>query len=165
MILIICLTLSILCLCILLIMYELERCRRRPWQITRAFMGKKRKRAAIRAIQHALLDTIRTHGSITNAGVQSSSKRIWGQLWTDICHNAEKRNKVGGAEMSHAERCPVCHGSGQVETVPAVIPAVYVACHGCPGSRGWVEVEDDPLQRERKDYAENDFSERFHFKD
>lgn len=36
--------------------------------------------------------------------------------------------------MSHAEKCPVCEGSGKVET----------KCHGCDG-KGWVEVQDNAV--------------------
>jgi len=35
--------------------------------------------------------------------------------------------------MAHAEKCPVCDGSGDVATKQ---------CHGCAG-RGWVEVKDE----------------------
>lgn len=34
--------------------------------------------------------------------------------------------------MSHAERCPVCNGSGKYEEKE---------CHGCNG-KGWITVED-----------------------
>ncbi len=47
--------------------------------------------------------------------------------------------------MSHAERCPVCKGSGRItprhdhlSTTPAPTPA---SCHGCDG-KGWVVVPD-----------------------
>ena len=49
--------------------------------------------------------------------------------------------------MSHAERCPVCYGDGEVKdpnyngcTVP-----MKKTCHGCHG-KGWVEVMDEPEQ-------------------
>jgi hypothetical protein len=35
--------------------------------------------------------------------------------------------------MSHAEKCPVCEGSGKYEKAQ---------CHGCEG-KGWVTVQDD----------------------
>ena len=45
--------------------------------------------------------------------------------------------------MMHAEKCPVCGGSGKLvvstdttTTVPLTVP-----CQGC-GGRGWVEVQD-----------------------
>ena len=34
--------------------------------------------------------------------------------------------------MSHAERCPVCYGTGKYDNL---------ICHGCNG-KGWVEVSD-----------------------
>ncbi len=46
--------------------------------------------------------------------------------------------------MSHAEICPVCHGSGKIpphddgQTTAVPLP---VTCHGCGGS-GWVTIED-----------------------
>jgi hypothetical protein len=44
--------------------------------------------------------------------------------------------------MSHAEKCPVCGGTGEVfkETGTSAGKAA-TACHGC-GGRGWVEVQD-----------------------
>ena len=46
--------------------------------------------------------------------------------------------------MSHAERCPVCYGSGKY-TPPAnpnssAVPQPQI-CHGC-GGKGWVELND-----------------------
>ena len=43
--------------------------------------------------------------------------------------------------MSHAERCPVCEGSGQVYDTwePGGTAPPKRICHGCNG-RGWVEV-------------------------
>ena len=54
--------------------------------------------------------------------------------------------------MNHAEKCPVCGGSGEVQVpyvkqegstaaLPTVIPK---RCHGCGGS-GWVTVQDVPI--------------------
>ena len=37
--------------------------------------------------------------------------------------------------MSHAEKCPVCEGSG----LPHEGLLLETACHGC-GGKGWVEV-------------------------
>ena len=47
--------------------------------------------------------------------------------------------------MSHAEKCPVCGGSGRVPISEAyggntTIPLTDY-CHGCDG-KGWVAVED-----------------------
>ena len=36
--------------------------------------------------------------------------------------------------MSHAEKCPICGGSGKLPD--------KVTCHGC-GGKGWVEVGKD----------------------
>lgn len=46
----------------------------------------------------------------------------------------------------HAERCPVCHGTGKTEESQK-LPLTYgpqyeKVCHGC-GGRGWVEVSDN----------------------
>ena len=46
--------------------------------------------------------------------------------------------------MSHAEKCPVCKGSG--ETRPGQLDRYQIetlTCHGCEG-KGWVEVSDGP---------------------
>ena len=50
--------------------------------------------------------------------------------------------------MAHAEKCPLCNGSGKKSTV---IPSgtdtqgfVTSPCHGC-GGQGWVLVEGTPL--------------------
>ena len=45
--------------------------------------------------------------------------------------------------MAHAERCPVCYGSGKLQTgteAGGTNPAFNV-CYGC-GGKGWVEVQD-----------------------
>ena len=36
--------------------------------------------------------------------------------------------------MAHAERCPICNGSGKIKKLD-----VEETCHGC-GGKGWVEV-------------------------
>ena len=51
--------------------------------------------------------------------------------------------------MAHAEKCPVCNGSGQYRRFPTVEEAdnttapidslPFVGCHGC-GGKGWIEV-------------------------
>jgi hypothetical protein len=45
---------------------------------------------------------------------------------------------------SHAERCPVCYGSGKYTPIndgySTAVPQP-VTCHGC-GGKGWVEVGD-----------------------
>lgn len=50
--------------------------------------------------------------------------------------------------MMHAERCPVCEGSGQVDagrSTPATdlvkAKQLLSPCHGCDG-KGWVALED-----------------------
>lgn len=47
---------------------------------------------------------------------------------------------VEGKRMAHAEKCPVCDGSGQVHG-PSSRDTALRECHGCSG-RGWVEVSD-----------------------
>ena len=46
--------------------------------------------------------------------------------------------------MSHAETCPVCHGSGkytpQNDGMSTAVPMPQT-CHGC-GGKGWVELYD-----------------------
>ncbi len=39
--------------------------------------------------------------------------------------------------MSHAELCPLCHGTGKNDTIPEDVKE----CHGCEGD-GWVNVCD-----------------------
>ena len=47
--------------------------------------------------------------------------------------------------MAHAEKCPLCGGSGQIETPPpkdsTQASLNTKLCHGCGGS-GWVTVQD-----------------------
>ena len=47
--------------------------------------------------------------------------------------------------MSHAERCPVCYGTGKY-TPPQDPNSTAVStpqtCHGC-GGKGWVEVDSN----------------------
>jgi DnaJ-class molecular chaperone len=46
--------------------------------------------------------------------------------------------------MSHAERCPVCFGTGEYIRPPnPMTTAVSLPkiCHGC-GGKGWIKVED-----------------------
>jgi len=50
--------------------------------------------------------------------------------------------------MAHAERCPVCNGSGKrLERPPRectlATPIIYT-CHGC-GGLGWITVQDSPI--------------------
>lgn len=57
--------------------------------------------------------------------------------------SANKRlqySKQEGEKM-HAERCPVCHGTGKIkEEYPKIIwDSSEKVCHGCYG-RGWVTV-------------------------
>jgi len=43
--------------------------------------------------------------------------------------------------MSHAERCPVCHGSGKIWKGVGTSSTGYEdSCYGCNG-KGWVSVE------------------------
>jgi len=48
--------------------------------------------------------------------------------------------------MAHAEKCPVCGGSGGYKGMPdpgsTVIIGPWITCHGCSG-RGWVTVQDE----------------------
>ena len=45
--------------------------------------------------------------------------------------------------MAHAEKCPVCSGTGKIRCDPNT---AYLGpkkiCHGCNG-KGWVEIEHD----------------------
>jgi hypothetical protein len=48
--------------------------------------------------------------------------------------------------MSHAEICPICHGTGKLsakveEWVTTGGNVGYKTCHGC-GGKGWIEVAD-----------------------
>jgi DnaJ-class molecular chaperone len=49
--------------------------------------------------------------------------------------------------MSHAERCPVCLGSGMINREDfrdyTGCAKYKAACHGC-GGNGWVVIRDDP---------------------
>lgn len=42
--------------------------------------------------------------------------------------------------MTHAEKCPVCEGMGEVEAAPS-----GGICHGCEGL-GWVRGDGQPLE-------------------
>ncbi len=46
--------------------------------------------------------------------------------------------------MSHAERCPVCGGTGKANPDSEGISANLKPCHGCApfGSLGWVVVTE-----------------------
>mgnify|MGYP001586940516 CR=1 FL=1 len=52
--------------------------------------------------------------------------------------------------MSHAEKCPVCGGSGIVHpdypviTKDGLISTAGITCKGC-GGLGWVTVQDTPM--------------------
>lgn len=44
--------------------------------------------------------------------------------------------------MNHAEKCPVCNGSGRVKNSDLYSTgSSELTCHGCKGL-GWVEVSD-----------------------
>ena len=54
--------------------------------------------------------------------------------------------------MNHAEKCPVCGGSGKIlnnsppyykDSATSIEPP-FTACNGCGGS-GWVTVQDTPV--------------------
>lgn len=47
--------------------------------------------------------------------------------------------------MAHAEKCPVCGGTGKAAPAGAWAgsPDSFPTCHGCQG-KGWVTVEDSP---------------------
>lgn len=47
--------------------------------------------------------------------------------------------------MAHAELCPVCGGSGQVNSMDPLQTGATRLCHGCGGT-GWVVVQDLPIQ-------------------
>jgi len=50
--------------------------------------------------------------------------------------------------MAHAEKCPICEGSGRlplpVEMGTTASRPYDKLCHGCDG-KGWVEVQDEDL--------------------
>ena len=43
--------------------------------------------------------------------------------------------------MSHAEKCPICGGSGKLPHDGASTAILYPTCHGC-GGVGWVTIQD-----------------------
>jgi len=44
--------------------------------------------------------------------------------------------------MAHAEKCPICNGSGTVDKeYKKYLPCKPKPCHGCNG-KGWIEVSD-----------------------
>ena len=45
--------------------------------------------------------------------------------------------------MAHSEKCPVCNGTGKLETGKLETPDDLIPCHGC-GGKGWIEVSDVP---------------------
>lgn len=49
--------------------------------------------------------------------------------------------------MTHAEKCPVCNGSGKywLSTPESTNAGYYITCHGC-GGKGWIEVSDEPIK-------------------
>lgn len=59
--------------------------------------------------------------------------------------------------MAHAEKCPVCNGSGKVEEIipynygssSLSTPINIKTCHGCNGS-GWITVPDENVSRAEK---------------
>lgn len=45
--------------------------------------------------------------------------------------------------MAHAEKCPICDGSGK-KSNPKNMDDTYTKCHGCDG-KGWIEVGSEPV--------------------
>lgn len=43
--------------------------------------------------------------------------------------------------MAHAERCPVCGGSGKLRDDGKTTCPMPKTCHGCSG-KGWITVQD-----------------------
>jgi DnaJ-class molecular chaperone len=43
--------------------------------------------------------------------------------------------------MAHAEKCPVCNGTGNKNGAEDNLYGTNIICRGCGGS-GWVEVQD-----------------------
>ena len=45
--------------------------------------------------------------------------------------------------MVKAVKCPVCGGSGKVQSgIISVVAPMFETCHGC-GGKGWVEVSEE----------------------
>jgi len=42
----------------------------------------------------------------------------------------------------HAEKCPLCYGTGNKNGIENVFDGTVPFCKGC-GGRGWVEVNDE----------------------
>ena len=45
--------------------------------------------------------------------------------------------------MAHAEKCPICNGTGNLAKEMYPYEGTRQSCHGCNG-KGWVEVADAP---------------------
>jgi DnaJ-class molecular chaperone len=45
--------------------------------------------------------------------------------------------------MTHAERCPVCNGTGKLQNKSYSTSSAFspTTCHGCNG-KGWIKVSD-----------------------
>ncbi|HEG43022.1 MAG TPA: hypothetical protein ENH94_03130 [Phycisphaerales bacterium] len=43
--------------------------------------------------------------------------------------------------MAHAEKCPLCNGTGNEDGHGGIADGTVPTCHGCRGS-GWVSVQD-----------------------
>lgn len=56
--------------------------------------------------------------------------------------------------MSHAEICPVCHGTGRTSIGGTLSTKedYTVGCRGCQGT-GWVTVDDGPAHRDSPVWA------------
>ena len=45
----------------------------------------------------------------------------------------------------HAEKCPLCRGTGEISAIYSAPKTMVIKCNGCDG-KGWVVVEDKPTQ-------------------
>jgi DnaJ-class molecular chaperone len=70
-----------------------------------------------------------------------------GELNKLFRENLKKNNFVNySVSHSHAEVCPICHGSGKItDSLTGYTPTNTEPntryCHGC-GGKGWVSVQD-----------------------
>ena len=67
--------------------------------------------------------------------------------------------------MAHAEKCPICYGSGNKDEYGGIPSGTVETCNGCMG-RGWVSVQDEPqmlLPYPIPDYLEQHYPNRSSF--